>query len=59
VVASNNDPVLPISLAETVYSRLPNARLAIVPGARHLVMIAEPERLNREVLKTLRRSGER
>jgi pimeloyl-ACP methyl ester carboxylesterase len=53
VVASNNDPVLPMRQASEFTSQISDARLIVFPGAGHLVMLSDPERLNREVTKFL------
>ncbi|TVR74096.1 MAG: alpha/beta hydrolase [Sphaerobacteraceae bacterium] len=53
VFASNNDPLLPLDLAETYLDRIPSARLAVMPDAGHLVMMSRPELFNQRVREFL------
>lgn len=49
VIHGQEDQLIPPSEAEATYGRLPNARLALVPGAGHLVNMEQPEAFEAEV----------
>jgi pimeloyl-ACP methyl ester carboxylesterase len=53
ILASINDPVLPPERAATYFNLISNARLALFPTARHLIMLNDPERFNRLVAQFL------
>ena len=54
VIHGQEDQLIPPSEAEAAFARLPNARLALVPGAGHLVNLEQPEAFNAEVRIFLR-----
>ncbi len=49
VIHGQADQLIPSSEAEAAYARLPNARLALVPHAGHLLNLEQPEAFNAEV----------
>ncbi len=49
VIHGQDDQLIPPSEAEATYSRLPNARLALLPGAGHLLNLEQPDAFNAEV----------
>jgi 3-oxoadipate enol-lactonase len=49
VLHGQEDQLIPPSEAEAAFARLPNARLALVPRAGHLVNLEQPEAFNAEV----------
>lgn len=49
VIHGQDDQLIPPSEAEATYGRLPNARLALVPGAGHLLNLEQPDAFNAEV----------
>jgi 3-oxoadipate enol-lactonase len=49
VIHGQEDQLIPPSEAEAAFARLPNARLALVPGAGHLVNLEQPEAFDAEV----------
>ncbi len=53
ILASNNDPVIPPWLAESFADSIPNSRLAVFPGAGHLVMLSQPDQFNQQVISFL------
>ena len=54
VLVGEEDTLTPIPLAETMQSRLTNARLTIVPGAGHLANLEQPEAFNTALWDLLR-----
>lgn len=50
VVAGAEDPATPPDHAELIASRIPGARLEIVPDARHLATIEQPEAMTELIL---------
>ena len=49
VIHGQADQLIPPSEAEAAFARLPNARLALVPRAGHLVNLEQPEAFDAEV----------
>src|SRR5260370_31433791 len=49
VIHGQEDQLIPPTEAEAAFARLPNARLALVPRAGHLVNLEQPEAFNAEV----------
>jgi 3-oxoadipate enol-lactonase len=49
VLHGQEDQLIPPSEAEAAFARLPNARLALVPRAGHLVNLEQPEAFDAEV----------
>ncbi len=44
LIWNERDPITPVRTAHALAARLPNARLAILPGGNHMVMAEYPER---------------
>ncbi len=55
VVVGAEDPATPPEQAEAIAEGIPGARLAVMPGAAHLVNVEQPEAFNRAVLDHLQR----
>jgi 3-oxoadipate enol-lactonase len=49
VIHGQEDQLIPPSEAEAAYARLPNARLALIPRAGHLLNLEQPEAFDAEV----------
>jgi len=54
VIHGQQDQLIPPSEAEAAFARLPNARLALVPSAGHLLNLEQPEAFDAEVRNFLR-----
>lgn len=52
-VAGAEDPSAPPAELESIASRIPRARLEVVPGARHLANVERPDEVNRLLLEHL------
>ena len=50
VIAADDDPATPPEHGERIAAAIPGARLEIVPGARHLATIEQPEAMTRLIL---------
>jgi pimeloyl-ACP methyl ester carboxylesterase len=57
LIWGEDDPIHPLKSAEYFATHLPHARLVLVPGAAHEVMIDDPELFNDEVIAFLRAPG--
>ena len=57
VVAGSDDPITPPADAERMARLLPQASLAIIPGAAHLSNFEKPEEFNRAVMSWLATFG--
>ncbi|HCT78666.1 MAG TPA: 3-oxoadipate enol-lactonase [Micromonosporaceae bacterium] len=53
VIAADQDPSTPLPLVEHIASKVPNARLEVVPDAAHLVIVEQPAKVNRLLLDFL------
>src|SRR5579859_114845 len=49
VIHGQDDQLIPPSEAEAAFARLPQGRLALVPGAGHLLTMEQPDAFNAEV----------
>jgi pimeloyl-ACP methyl ester carboxylesterase len=49
VIVGEEDTITPVSMAQTLANKIPNARLEIIPQAGHLSNIEQPEVFNRIV----------
>ena len=54
VIHGQDDQLIPPSEAEAAFARLPNARLALVPRAGHLLNLEQPEAFDAEVRNFLK-----
>jgi pimeloyl-ACP methyl ester carboxylesterase len=59
VAAGDADRVIPFSHSERIAAELPHATLLRCPGAGHLPMLEQPERLDEALAELLRRSAAR
>jgi 3-oxoadipate enol-lactonase len=46
VICGEKDPSTPLALSEAIAAALPDARLAVIPGAHHLTQLEFPETFN-------------
>ncbi len=53
IMVGEEDPGTPVSAAESIRQRISNSKLIIIPSARHLSNIEQPEIFNRELLHFL------
>ncbi|MCS6773691.1 MAG: alpha/beta hydrolase, partial [Thermoflexales bacterium] len=54
IIVGEDDAISPISDAQLMYDRMPNAQLVIIPKAGHMSPLEEPEAFNRAVLEFMR-----
>lgn len=54
VICGRNDKLTPVKYSEYLRDNLRQARLEIIEGAGHMVMLEQPEELNRVILKFTR-----
>ncbi len=59
LVWGQDDSIHPVESAEYFADHLPHARLVVVPGSSHEVMIDDPELFNRQVTAFLQQADER
>lgn len=57
VVVGEHDPATPPSMAEDLHARISGSQLLVLPGARHMSPVEQPERFNAAVLEFLAASG--
>lgn len=53
ILTGDDDPIVPAENSRLLAERIPNARLVLFPGARHLVFIERAEEFNRTVIEFL------
>lgn len=53
VIAGAEDPATTVADAQFLAERIPDARLAVIPGAAHLANVEQPERFNAELVRHL------
>jgi len=53
IVVGEEDPGTPVSAARALQERIVGSKLVILPGARHLSNVEQPEAFNRAVLEFL------
>ncbi len=49
IVCGAEDQLTPVSLAQDLKERITDSRLAVIPGAGHMVMLETPAEVNREI----------
>ncbi|HVP79104.1 MAG TPA: 3-oxoadipate enol-lactonase [Thermodesulfobacteriota bacterium] len=54
IVVGEDDPGTPVSASEAMRDRIPGSKLAVLPSARHLSNVEQPEAFNAALLKFLR-----
>ncbi|MGF1426390.1 alpha/beta fold hydrolase [Kitasatospora sp. LaBMicrA B282] len=57
VLAGTEDLLTPVGHSEAIAAALPEARLVLVPGTGHLVMLERPEEVNTRLLELIRQAG--
>lgn len=57
ILAGTKDLLTPVSHSEAMAERLPEAKLVVVEGAGHLVMLERPELVDHELAALLRRAA--
>jgi 3-oxoadipate enol-lactonase len=54
VIVGEEDPGTPVSAAEAIHERIKNSKLVIIPSARHLSNVEQPEAFNKALLDFLK-----
>ncbi|MGB9627725.1 MAG: 3-oxoadipate enol-lactonase [Thermodesulfobacteriota bacterium] len=54
IMVGEEDPGTPISASEAMHQRIPNSKLTIIPSARHLSNVEQPEVFNTNLMKFLK-----
>jgi 3-oxoadipate enol-lactonase/4-carboxymuconolactone decarboxylase len=57
IIAGEDDPATPLEMMEDIHSRIPGARLFVVPEAAHLVAVEQPEMVNEQLRAFLAEVG--
>jgi 3-oxoadipate enol-lactonase len=57
VMVGEDDPGTPVAVSEAMHQRIPNSRMVIIPSARHLSNVEQPEVFNVTLLKFLEDLG--
>ena len=50
IIAGEDDPAMPVAESEAMHERIEDSRLVVLPAARHLANIEQPESFNRELM---------
>ena len=53
IIVGEEDPGTPVSAARAIHERIRNSRLLVIPAARHLTNVEQPEVFNRAILDFL------
>ncbi len=53
ILVGEEDPGTPVSAAEAIHERIKNSKLVIIPSARHLSNVEQPEAFNSALLDFL------
>jgi 3-oxoadipate enol-lactonase len=54
ILVGEDDPGTPVSASEAIHQRIPNSTLKIIPSARHLSNVEQPEIFNQHLLEFLK-----
>lgn len=54
IMVGEDDPGTPVSASEAIHARIPNSRLVVIPGCRHLSNVEQPEAFNKQLLSFLK-----
>jgi len=54
IMVGEGDPGTPVGASEAMHQRIPNSRMVIIPSARHLSNVEQPEVFNAELLTFLK-----
>ena len=57
IMVGEDDPGTPVAVSEAMHQRIPNSRMVIIPSARHLSNVEQPEVFNVTLLKFLEDLG--
>jgi len=55
ILVGEDDPGTPVSASEAIHQRVPNSILKIIPSARHLSNVEQPELFNQHLLEFLKK----
>jgi pimeloyl-ACP methyl ester carboxylesterase len=50
IVCGEDDRMTPLRYARTLAERMPEARLEVLPGAGHMAMLEQPQRVNKLII---------
>jgi len=53
-MVGEDDPGTPVAVSEAMHQRIPNSRMVIIPSARHLSNVEQPEAFNTNLLTFLK-----
>ncbi len=54
IIVGEEDPGMPVSAAEAMHARIRNSKLVVIPSARHLSNVEQPEAFSSALVKFLR-----
>jgi 3-oxoadipate enol-lactonase len=54
IIVGEDDPGTPVAASEVMHKRIPNSRLVILPSARHLSNVEQPEAFNSALVSFLK-----
>jgi 3-oxoadipate enol-lactonase len=54
IMVGEDDPGTPVAASEAMHQRIPNSRMVIIPSARHLSNVEQPEAFNTNLLTFLK-----
>ena len=57
IMVGEDDPGTPVAVSEAMHQRIPNSRMVVIPSARHLSNVEQPEVFNVTLLKFLEDLG--
>jgi pimeloyl-ACP methyl ester carboxylesterase len=55
IMVGEDDPGTPVAASEAMHQRIPNSKLVIIPSARHLSNVEQPEVFNTNLTTFLKR----
>jgi 3-oxoadipate enol-lactonase len=58
IIVGEDDPGMPVSAAEAMQTRIKNSKLMIIPSARHLSNVEQPQAFNAALIGFLRKKEE-
>jgi 3-oxoadipate enol-lactonase len=54
IMVGEDDPGTPVAVSEAMHQRIPNSRMVIIPSARHLSNVEQPDAFNTNLLTFLK-----
>jgi pimeloyl-ACP methyl ester carboxylesterase len=54
IIVGEDDPGTPVATSEAMHKRIRNSRLVVLPSARHLSNVEQPEAFNAALIKFLK-----